>query len=348
MATRIDKLTDEQKAQIGGWADRWVEIGLRTGAADRPKFEGAVRECYRFTKLDPPKAIVWVPSPLVAITAGPIASKILEDPSVGNRIDLFPPFTESINQAIAEATRGAGADKVMESGEARQVIRALWHHYIGGQFWVGGWGWGGAWTSFFREVCDLELPGDLWDRAKAYEATLESACWWWPHREFVVVSERPMWIHREEVGPRGPNSHRLHASDCPAVAWSDGWAVYSWHGTRVPADVIMNPDTITLERVNAEVNAEVRRAMIEKRGWDWYLSQLGSKPIQEDRYGALYQTTLNDVAVGIVIVTDSSHEADGTFKRYGLIVNTSHKTAHEAVAATFGMTTEEYRPVRET
>jgi len=54
---------------------------------------------------------------------------------------------------------------------------------------------------FFREVCDLALGGDLWDRAKAYEATMESACWWWPHRDFVIVSERPTAIHRELVDP---------------------------------------------------------------------------------------------------------------------------------------------------
>jgi len=28
-------------------------------------------------------------------------------------------------------------------------------------------------------------------RARAYAATVRSACWWWPHKDVVFVSERP-------------------------------------------------------------------------------------------------------------------------------------------------------------
>lgn len=40
---RIDKLTPEQKAQMGGWAKRWIEIGLRTGETDFETFDKYLR-----------------------------------------------------------------------------------------------------------------------------------------------------------------------------------------------------------------------------------------------------------------------------------------------------------------
>jgi hypothetical protein len=48
------------------------------------------------------------------------------------------------------------------------------------------------------------------------------------------------------------------------VVFPDGWAVHSWHGTRVPSWVIDGP---TVERIAAERNVEVRRCAIERIGW---------------------------------------------------------------------------------
>lgn len=47
MVKRIDSLTEAQRARFDEWADKWIEVGLRTGAADRPKFEAAAEQCYR-------------------------------------------------------------------------------------------------------------------------------------------------------------------------------------------------------------------------------------------------------------------------------------------------------------
>jgi hypothetical protein len=78
---------------------------------------------------------------------------------------------------------------------------AGWHQYQGGQFWVGGWcWWSPAAVSFAIDVLRLDIGEDLELRARAYAATMSSACWWWPHRDFVVVSERPTLIDRHASG----------------------------------------------------------------------------------------------------------------------------------------------------
>jgi hypothetical protein len=235
-----------------------------------------------------------------------------------------------------------------------QVIRGRYAWYLGGQFRVGGWWYGGAYTSFFREVCGLELKGDLWDRARAYEATMESACWWWPHRRFVMICERPTAIHRELTTPgveRGWGSHRLHCDDGPAVAFRDGWGVYALHGVRVPADLIERGwDT---KRILQEPNAEVRRVAIERMGWDRFiddarLKQVGltvDDPGNPGQTLALYDVPerIYNAPVRVLLCTNATVERDGTRRRFGLTVPASFRDPISAAAWTFDMTAEQYR-----
>jgi hypothetical protein len=183
-----------------------------------------------------------------------------------------------VRGAVDDAVRGAvggAVDDAVDDAIRRGVlntINASWYRIVGGQFWVGWrWWWGSpSFGSFFRDVCKLELPGDMWDRARAHEATAESACWWWPHRRFVMACERPLEIHRELVDPgyaRGLGSHRLHRDDGPAVVWPDGWGVWSVHGVRVPRQVVEAPGTLSVEQIRDEGNVEVRRVMLDRFGW---------------------------------------------------------------------------------
>ena len=336
MPARIEALTDAQRARMPEWADHWIKVGLQTGPADRKTFESAVAECYRYAGLTPPKVVVWCPSPLVAVIAGPIAASVLGGAAVRDSVD------GAVSGAVGDAVGAA------VSGAVPSFVKGNWLKYLGGQFWVIGYWYGPAYVSFFRDVCGL--TGDWVGPSLAYQRTVESACWWWPHRDFVMVSERPSVIRRELVDqsrPRGWGSHRLHCEDGPAVAW-DGWGVYAWHGVRVPAEVIERPETITAERINAEENVEVKRAMIERIGWDRYLDMTQAVPVHQDDFGHLYRLSVGEVDCAVVVVENSTPEPDGRVKKYGLQVPLECQTAHAAVAATFGMTADEYRPTMET
>jgi hypothetical protein len=88
---------------------------------------------------------------------------------------------------------------------------------MGGQFWVGwGYWWGSpSFTSFMLDCLGLDLGRDIELRARAYQAQAESACYWWPGRDFVLVSERPHTL--EFDGPPKPGSLKK-------AAW-EGWEV---------------------------------------------------------------------------------------------------------------------------
>ena len=255
----------------------------------------------------------------------------------------------AVGGAVGDAVRGAvgGAVAGAVDGAVRSAVARDWHRLIGGQLWAGGWYWGGAWTSYFREICDLDLPGDLWDRARAYEATIESACWWWPHTQFVMVCERPTVIHLELTDPerpRGWDSHRLHCETGPAVAWPDGWGVWAWHGVRVPQHVVEQPDRITASEILAEENAEVRRVMIERKTPEAFLRESGAKPVQQDDIGRLWRVDLNDDEPLVMVeLENSTVEQDGSRKTYFLRVPPDVGSAAEAVAWTFDMSVGDYQ-----
>ena len=91
MPKRIDELTPAQKAKMSEWADRWIEIGLRTGEADWGEFERAAKECYRYAGIPWPDVLVRVSSPIVLAFAAPAASLAIElirrQPKSPNAVD---------------------------------------------------------------------------------------------------------------------------------------------------------------------------------------------------------------------------------------------------------------------
>jgi hypothetical protein len=119
---------------------------------------------------------------------------------------------------------------------------------------------------------------------------------------------------------------------------------------QVPERLITDPGCLSLWGIREERNRELQRVMLERFGYDRFLLELGAVPIQSDQFGALYRVSSGRYRepLAIVHVTNSTPEPDGSRKRYFLRVPPDVRTAHEAVALTFGMLAEEYHPGHET
>lgn len=149
----------------------------------------------------------------------------------------------------------------------------------------------------------------------------------------------------EWIGVGTAQRGRLHQASGPALAFRDGYMVYAWHGVRVPAQVIEHPETLTVEQITAESNAEVRRVMLERFGLDRYFQAIGAERVQAGDFGTLYKHTFPDGRrLAIVRVTNGSPEPDGHFKEYTLPVPFDCASAHDAVATTYGLTQQTYYP----
>src|SRR5690606_683948 len=131
------------------------------------------------------------------------------------------------------------------------------------------------------------------------------------------------------------------------IMYPDGWRIYAIHGVRVPGDIIETPGSITPGRITAEGNAEIRRVMMEIYGLDRYLRDIGAQPVHADEYGELFR--IDGMTMPVVRVITSTPEPDGSRNVYVLTAAREDcRTAHDAVASTFGLTADTYCPAVQT
>jgi hypothetical protein len=247
--------------------------------------------------------------------------------------------------ATYDATRAAAS---AATRDATHDLIALFLARGASDFWAmrnAGNQWSGwvAYLSFFRHVAKLDLP--IYDKFQHYESATIHGGPRFMHRKFWIVSDFPTTVQRDE-------QNRPHCTTGPFTAWRDGFALHQVHGVRVPARIIEHPESITIEQIDAEPNAEIRRVMIElydgpKKGGR-YMADAGAKLVHEDSRGQLYRRDIpGDEAKMAVRVVNSTPEPDGTRNVYWLPVPPTMRTASEAVAWTFGLSEEEYQPIAE-
>jgi hypothetical protein len=166
-------------------------------------------------------------------------------------------------------------------------------------------------------------------------------------RGVVVLTDRPCELHRDA-------QHRLHNEHGPAISYRDGWAVHAVHGVRVPAWIIEHPERITPELILKETNAEVRRVMLERYGWERFADHPDMRLVDEKpdpgnrphtlRLYELPQEIRNVLGtpVRLLICHNATPERDGTRRTFGLTVANDMTDAVEAAGRSFGLSKTEY------
>jgi hypothetical protein len=163
------------------------------------------------------------------------------------------------------------------------------------------------------------------------------------HADFALVSDGPVQLSLDEAG-------RPHSADGPYSRWADGSGLYAVHGVQVPAYLFERPETLTVQTIEQQRNADVRRVMIERYGSGRFLRDSGTRIVDHDpRFGTLYHKALpGEEPMTMVAVINATPEPDGSRKEYFLRVPPDMLNARAAVAWTFGLTDAEYDPAVET
>jgi len=220
---------------------------------------------------------------------------------------------------------------------------------------------GALWEHLPLRQAELQIWPNSWQLSRGSEASLSydklssEVGAFWIFKRVCVITSKPRAILLDSRG-------RLHNEQGPAIVYPDGWGVYAWHGVRVPRYVIEDPRQISVRKINSEVNAEVRRVLIERYGFPRFLQDSGAQVLDEqvDSHGhpiRLYrQEIAGDEPLVMVEVTNTTAEevlqADGTksleFKRYSLRVPPDMVDARAAIAWTFDLPAKMYSPEKET
>lgn len=329
----------------------WPRVAYATAPVDREAAAAAVAELYRLSGAEHAPEIVWCASPAEAARLvvwrreafGPsLREKLRTEPWHQAREELLTRlgrerFVRAMQETcgqlaptvsrLVEQIGGAVADQGRTQQERSQLLLALTFADHGQH--------DAAWLPLFEEHRPEGAGGEL---LRALEAVAEQVHWWWPFQNTAVLCERPAILHLDELG-------RLHHGEGAALAYPDGFALYRWRGVAIPEDFAHTLATLTPAAIREERNAELRRIMFEHYGHDRYILESGAEPVQQDEAGRLWRIALpGDEPIAMVEVVNATAEPDGTFRTYWLRVPPRTQTAKEAVAWTFGLTEQEYRP----
>jgi len=259
MTKYIDELTEEQKALIPVVRDKWIKIGLSTERANRPAAEAAVKEAYKAAGFEPAETCLWADSPL----AGARLASIIH--MFGDKFEKLREKKAPVEDWYKLAEKLTPEWK--ESKKREDSIREVLNNVIWGQYEAG-------WLAFYDFFIQIGV-----EEAKKLQGLMDvasNASWWWAFDHCTVLTERPTKLNLDEP------DKRLHSDTDAAVAFPDGFALYYVHGVAVPEHVIMRPETITVDEIKKERNAEVKRIMREKFGDARYLREIKAKVIDID------------------------------------------------------------------
>mgnify|MGYP003325217686 CR=1 FL=1 len=318
-------ITPDEKRQMDEIAQLWIGRALRTTPIEREKIVPAIEGLYAAAKLKKPRVVI-VPSPLVMAYAYGAAAAIWYSRTRNN-----PSEAAATRAATAAATDAATRD-VLERAAARACYelagdlglacakRAL-EVYQGGNMWASWQAYSGA----FRDVIGLRLPEHAayasWEQAAIHGGFRVM------HDEFSMVCDFPAVLKQDA-------EHRPHCENGPSHRWRDGWALYHWHGVRVPDEWITDRASLTAKTALTWPNIEQRRAACEIVGWANILRELKAKVIDRDA----------DPEIGelVEVVIEGNRERFikvlcGTKREFALPVPPQTKTALEGNAWTYGV-----------
>ena len=285
------QLTDADRAKFPEYLEEYGPYALNTGDTDKERAARGIAAHYTLSNLAVPP-LVWVKSPPVGAFAAPIAALVIhrmKEATDGKSSKvkacdgshiltgpkwITPAVVKEVDDTVRQIIRIATPDRTeKEFNAAYASIKPsdlFWHDWMGGQFWM-------PWTAyaiFLNEWKKVEIP-----HLEPRKDTDMSCAHWWPNESFSIACERPTRASVDEL-------RRAHCDHGMAMEWKTedgkGVGMWMWHGVRTCEKAIMRPSEITIDDIKAEDNAESRRVLVERMGYEKYTEEGKIEVIDRD------------------------------------------------------------------
>lgn len=332
------KLSKEHEKAFPSITRRWSGVAMdcrAMSAEDKRLAAEAIRRMYSLANEGVPN-VVFVSSPLAgAFVFGASAAVIATRNGADVKAATSAATWAATRDATSAATRDATPDLskwYIDPGYAAFVRRVTGKSGLacaeralscsqGGNQWAGIC----SFYEFFRDVAKLPID---WQKWEPYETLALHSGYRFIHKNFVVVSDRPEFIKVDD-------QNRPHCETGPFCRYRDGFEMYAWHGTYVPAEWILKKESLDPSIALTHENVEQRRAAAEIVGWKKVLGHLQAKVVDEDsdpEIGKLLQVDLPESPGAKFLQVRC-----GTGRDFVLPVPEDMKTAREANAWTYGI-----------
>ncbi|MEH2404154.1 DUF6745 domain-containing protein [Nostoc sp.] len=263
----IEKLTLEQEALIPVYREKWRAIALSTERIDKDKAAEAVKAGYiAICKQEP--EIIFCDSPYAGLKIvihkqlkhllnsefyNQLLYKFTNELSsqvewqLNNQLQLQLLFMLPYLTILEDILR----DELKTQLQLITNLPSLWfktHLYSSVCSWV----------DFYISILNCSYNQIKW---QALQSLLEYCSWILPYEKICIVCDRPLHL-------RFDNQNILHAEGEPAIEFTDGYSLYSYHGVTLPEKYgKIHPQQWQAEWLLSEENAELRRVLIQGIGY---------------------------------------------------------------------------------
>lgn len=306
---KIERLTPEQEAYLPVFRQEYLDIALSPKRIDPDTLVISIGDAYRHIGEQQPRLIIC-DSPYRCM----IAIQVLEDMGLELSDDEVHALVESY----------------IESGETkkRNMFKSSFLWGSQDMYWI-------AWGRF-AEYIGVEFDATTRKLLDIVERIGRECEWWWPFKNIVVASQKPISTHWDD-------ENRLHYESGPAIQYDDGYTLMAWHGIRIPREWIQKRDEIDPTLALTWENIEQRRALSEMIGWGKVIEQLNPVIIDTDpdpMIGELIEVDIPDIGRERFLRVKCPTGRDFVLAP----VNSNVETAREANAGTWRLSGIEYNP----
>jgi hypothetical protein len=278
MSNKIESLTPEQEAHLATFVEKYSK--KMTAEIDCPRFESALYKMYKLVDFEPP-AVVYCDSPAAAAaqTVYIESLQLLKENDWENVTkDLSEAF--GLPPADAEVIGQAYLDNLLVNNppknDTTELVKATIKKYlephkekiqqicdnVHSNYFYTYWLQGSLAFAEAAEYIGVELDQDA---VKTLQDFGQVVGYLIPFGNVCFVSLNPTEIHwQDDV---------LHNESGPAILYRDGFSVWAIEGLQTDEQVVMRPETQTLDQINDEENIELKRIRISRYGWDRYMKE---------------------------------------------------------------------------
>jgi hypothetical protein len=306
----ITELSEAQTATFPYYRKKWIDIGLCTEECDVEEAKKWIVEAYKVAKLDAPKFFI-----------GPVNDPLEASKVVNILKEMLKAKTEFDN---ADHLNRLVLDRLYNSKDRSFEKDLEYNNQLAGnqEYWF-------SYADFFlneTEVTGLEDIKPLLELSKHIG-------WWIALEGVAILQHRPLSITFDD-------QERIHNTEGASIKFRGDSEVdvYAVHGIAVEKKIIDRDYTV--DDIDAEMNTEIRRIMIDLYGDIRYIQDSGLEPVQTDEFGSLFVKKVpDDEDIVMVKVVNSTMEPDESFKDYWLRADpkayNGQRTARAAVASTW-------------
>jgi hypothetical protein len=254
---KIEELTEEQKAQMPAYVEKWIKIGTNT---DRLDFDTTQKTVDGFREI-----INMAPAPLM-IVDNPIEAWVACVLFDEHKVPL-----ENLREEMVTVFNG---------NPKKYVIPKASLPYQTGSFFASVF----SFYDYMFECVGVEIDQELWVKYKKWEATAHIGMIY-PLDNLTIVCEKPTEIHLNE-------NRVLHRDGGAALVYAGlgDYKIYSLNGVTVPEYLAVTPaEKLDITKYHEEKNADVKAEFVRKVGVERFLN-LGEKLDTYEKYqGAEYE-----------------------------------------------------------